>query len=514
MDGSYQHRQADAPQHHVFGGGIQQPASEHPNHTAPPWIPPTANFPAPPPGGAGFGTSRFPLPYGYDPYVPPPNFVCPPPGHFPGMAPPAPGNTLRSPGVPTFQAASQQLGAAPFRIDCGLRQREDYRDGGLPYRGSSGPPQPHPLQRDSSWETAAQPEDEEELQRRQDRQWLTRFLQSRGGPPDTPQEQRSDLGSVPVIKEALYGTARLLSRLKELCLSLQHNLHSDSGWSESYQMALHVKREVQAKVQKLTDSQSLDLLKVKVARIEKRRARRLRAKKDRQVEQLLAEELSTEKEASIDKWRMRQIQKVEEKKKEQELKLSADAVLCEVRRKQADVKRMQDIMRSLEKLRRLRKEAASRKGRVKAFSACDEAFSGQLEQLRDVMKRRTELYSAEEKALMVMLEGEQQEERRREQERRFRKERERQLERKRRVDSMLFGDEPPADGVLQPFTDYYSQAEHSLQALRHIRRDWDVFLVAADHPDGSGVPQGWVLPDSPSDQNWASALQAADADGL
>lgn len=47
---------------------------------------------------------------------------------------------------------------------------------------------------------------------------------------------------------------------------------------------------------------------------------------------------------------------------EQELKLAADAVLCEVRKKQADVKRMQDIMRSLEKLRRLRKEAASRKG--------------------------------------------------------------------------------------------------------------------------------------------------------
>lgn len=47
---------------------------------------------------------------------------------------------------------------------------------------------------------------------------------------------------------------------------------------------------------------------------------------------------------------------------EQELKLAADAVLCEVRKKQADVKRMQDILRSLEKLRRLRKEAASRKG--------------------------------------------------------------------------------------------------------------------------------------------------------
>lgn len=47
---------------------------------------------------------------------------------------------------------------------------------------------------------------------------------------------------------------------------------------------------------------------------------------------------------------------------EQELKLAADAVLCEVRKKQVDVKRMQDVLRSLEKLRRLRKEAAWRKG--------------------------------------------------------------------------------------------------------------------------------------------------------
>ena len=48
---------------------------------------------------------------------------------------------------------------------------------------------------------------------------------------------------------------------------------------------------------------------------------------------------------------------------ERELKLAADSVLCEVRKKQADVKRMQDILRSLEKLRKLRKEAASRKGK-------------------------------------------------------------------------------------------------------------------------------------------------------
>lgn len=47
---------------------------------------------------------------------------------------------------------------------------------------------------------------------------------------------------------------------------------------------------------------------------------------------------------------------------EKELKMAADSVLCEVRKKQADVKRMQDILRSLEKLRRLRREAVSKKG--------------------------------------------------------------------------------------------------------------------------------------------------------
>lgn len=46
------------------------------------------------------------------------------------------------------------------------------------------------------------------------------------------------------------------------------------------------------------------------------------------------------------------------------MKLAADAVLSEVRKKQSDAKRMQDILKSLEKLRKLRKEAAARKGKT------------------------------------------------------------------------------------------------------------------------------------------------------
>ncbi len=47
--------------------------------------------------------------------------------------------------------------------------------------------------------------------------------------------------------------------------------------------------------------------------------------------------------------------------------MAADAVLSEVRKKQADAKRMLDILKSLEKLRKLRKEAAARKGKTDKY---------------------------------------------------------------------------------------------------------------------------------------------------
>lgn len=326
--------------------------------------------------------------------------------------------------------------------------------------------------------------------------------------PEPRQRRRRQRCCAPELRRALDRAARLVSQLTQSCDALRSSVDEGCAWTESYEAALNVKRELQGTLTALSVSGSVDSWPARVAQ---RRARRRRARERQQREEEQRLERISEREAAIDKWRMHRIQQVEEKKKEQELKLAADAVLCEVRKKQADVKRMQDVLRSLEKLRRLRKEAASRKG-ITAERDCDEAFSSRLEQLRSVMKRRTTLYSAEEKALMVMLEGEQEEERRREREHRVKKERERQLQRKRRVDAMLFGEELHADSVLQPFTGYYTQAERSLHAVLQIRREWDVFVVAPDHPDGSAVPQSWILPDPPSDQGWASALHTAHSD--
>ncbi|KAK1891817.1 Programmed cell death protein 7 [Dissostichus eleginoides] len=479
MDNIYHHASSETPQPPAYNAGyleapytasfnIPPPCSAthqqtQPDHTAPLWPPGPGydgnpygyrcEFPPPSPeGGVGFGGPRMPLPYGFNPSIPPPPFGCPPPVHYPN----APVNTYSSREASSFQpfTGTQQYGAFPAH-DSGQKQQ---RFEGFSERAARFPTQGK--DHDGPSGETTQPEDEAALQRRQDQQWLGRFLKGKERMSRTQRHPSPrSCAPAPGLKEALCAAAQLVSRLEQSCETLRNSVEEESVWTDSYLLALNLKKEVQDSLEVLSDSEGLASWKSKLCRVAKRRARRLRARSRLQVEEREREQLITEKEAAIDKWRMQKIHEVEEKKKERELKLAADSVLCEVRKKQADVKRMQDILRSLEKLRKLRKEAASRKG-VSTERECDEAFSSRLEQLR--------------------------------------------------VDAMLFGEELPAGCVLQPFRDYYTQAEHSLHALLQIRREWDVFVIPADHPDGSAVPPSWILPDGPCDAAWASALQSAE----
>ncbi|XP_077430751.1 programmed cell death protein 7-like isoform X1 [Vanacampus margaritifer] len=336
------------------------------------------------------------------------------------------------------------------------------------------------------------PVDEKALQRKQDEQWLSHFLQKRS--TETKEDARTPQSrSPPDFGVILRDAVGLVSRLSESCRNLTDKLHEDDAWAASYGDALHLKRDLQDKLSSLADG-----FEAKKRHVMKVRGRRLKSRQKAQMLQAEFEAHRAEKESAVDKWWLRQIHQVEEEKKERELKLAADSVLCEVRKKQSDIKRMQDVLRSLEKLRRLRKDAAARRG-VSAGEDEDAAFQRQLERLRRVTKARTHIYTAEEKALTVMLDGVQEEERRA-----LRKDRERRQ--KHKMDVMLFGEEAPADAALLPFTEYYAQAESSLHALLHVRRQWDVFLVPDDHCDGTTIPSGWILPQPPSNPAWAVAL--------
>lgn len=270
-----------------------------PDHTLPPWEPPPAHdgysyefrhdSPISSSGAAGPGGPRFPPPYGFDFSVPPPPFSYPPPGPL-SMAPPA-----QVDAYPAYQPFSQQFRVGPQtpRYDC-----------------EQG--------RDSSRITTTQPGDERAVQRMRDTQWLRGFLQNRSKKsrsPQTQQRQQPRLSSVPALRNTLYQVSQLVSLMEESCETLKHNLDNESVWSDSYSMTLNVMKEICDKGKPLSDPECLDQMKADASRFARRRSLRERARKKLKMEEENAKNRRSMKEAAIDKWMMKQIQQVEDKKK-------------------------------------------------------------------------------------------------------------------------------------------------------------------------------------------------------
>lgn len=254
---------------------------------------------APPP----FGGPRFVPPFGFDPSLPPPPFGCPPSGH---MMPPAPVNAYN------ITAPFPQPPLGDFRSFPGQNRDRDYGDfcerGAPALYSASG--------QDFNQRSGTETQSEDVVQKKQDAEWLRRFLQRRDSVSKTPtQQQQPDHSRVPALRDALYGAARLVTALEKSCETLKQNVENDPVWTDSYLTALNAKRELQDKLKLLCDGESLKQLKVKVTRLSQRKARRQRARKRLQMEEKRRQEELSEKEAAIDKWRMKKIHEVEEKKR-------------------------------------------------------------------------------------------------------------------------------------------------------------------------------------------------------
>ncbi|KAM6303589.1 programmed cell death protein 7-like isoform 3-T4 [Podargus strigoides] len=432
-------------------------------------------------------------------FPPPPFRAFPPPaGPFPPPAAPFPGPAARPAPFVVGAAAAllPPLPPAGPEGDAGPR----FPLGGGPYFPPPPPFPPRPLTEE---EAAA-------AQRQQDELWLSQFLGRRRAAPQPPPPPPPAGASPSSARELAVQALRSVARLTALCRALRQReaAGDEAGWAQVREEAEVARRELREAVQPLREPGYCEALRKKVERARKRRLRLRRRKQEARAAKEKEAARAAEREARIDQWRAKRIQEVEEKNRERELKAAADSVLSEVRKKQADTKRMVEILHALEKLRKLRKEAAGRKG-VCPPPIADEAFENQMESLQTLLKNRTELYEAEERALRVMLEGEQEKERKKEMEKKQKKEREKLLQQKLQIDSKLFGDPDqfPLAHLLHPFREYYLQAEHSVAALIQIRHEWDQFLVPADHPEGSSIPPGWVLPSLPTNDTWATAVR-------
>ncbi|XP_077174521.1 programmed cell death protein 7 [Paroedura picta] len=370
------------------------------------------------------------------------------------------------------------------------------------------PPPPPPPPPGFPWRAAPEPEPGGE-----DERWLSGFVSRRrggGGAGPGPGRVPARGASGEWARGAASGALRAAAGLAGLARGWRRRGEAEAEAAVPAEEAAEAERllaELRALTAPLREPGWLAALERKAARALRKRLRRARLR--REARQAREEEAASkaEREARIDRWRARRAQQVEDKHREQELKAAADSVLSEVRKKQADTKRVAEILRGLEKLRKLRKEAAARKG-VCPPPEADEAFENEVQSLRALIKQRTGVYEAEERALRVMLEGEQEEERKRELEKKQRKEKEKLLQQKREMESKLFGDseEFPLYHLLEPFRQYHLQAEYSVPALIQIRHEWDRFLVPADHPEGSFIPPGWVVPSPPSSDIWTTAV--------
>lgn len=260
--------------------------AREPDLTAPPWTPPPAYDACP--FGVGFTGSPLAQLYGFDPSVPPPGFGCPPPGHLLNVP-------LRSiPGAP------QQLQTRPHPPRCDRELASDRSH--TEHRGPVA---------------TLDPDDDVARQRRQDTKWVRQFLQATGKKScgRLQSQHPPQLSSISSLRQALYGAAQLISRLEDICHTLTHSLHDDGEWTHSYLRALGIKAELADKARLLADTSRLGELKAQVSRAACRRLRRLRARREAKKEQKDAEERRSLKETAVDKWRMKLMQEVEEKKK-------------------------------------------------------------------------------------------------------------------------------------------------------------------------------------------------------
>lgn len=209
-----------------------------------------------------------------------PPYVCPPSGRFSNVTPPM----LVNPHSDRYSYQSYRPGlqtpaCAPFP---GLRQWGE--DRGAP----------------------ARTENDADIQRKRDIQWVRSFTRNKSASANPPKPKSVDRD----FKAVVYRAARLVAQLDACCRTLAACASDSDAWTGSHSQALRLKKELEDTFA-ILDCGDFDEWKSKLHRKAERRRRR----KQQQDAERQRQERISEKEAAIDAWRLRRIRGVEEKKK-------------------------------------------------------------------------------------------------------------------------------------------------------------------------------------------------------
>lgn len=274
------------------------------------------------------------------------------------------------------------------------------------------------------------------------------------------------------------------------------------NWVKEVKNIESMKKQLERLRIKMDNKELLTQLEMKVKKIQKNRKRLKRSRSRGYQEKQEAITRRNEIDCRINAWRDAISQKEAQYKKDKEMKICVDSVLGEVKKKESDVYKMLELIKTLTKLRKIRKD----KGVYTLFH-CDQKFEKDVPLLQNMLNHQLEIYKAEHRTLEVMLECEQEETKERERARSKKVQAEINKREHRREQVLLFGKRTiDDDDQLYPFMKFYSQAEDNWETFIQIRREWDNFLVPEDTPGASRLPNCWVMPPQPSDNLWAKFL--------
>lgn len=262
----------------------------------------------------------------------------------------------------------------------------------------------------------------------------------------------------------------------------------------------------------LEAKEKLDMEQVKhlKRRLDQRRKKRQRQKQNRLEEKEAEQEMQFEraqKHAVIDQWRQKLQQDDHNKQQMKKMKETADKTLSKVRKEIREARKMLDTVSRLQKLRAIRSDTAEKRGQTFPPSVAAH-FTEKTDDLIQLITSQVQAFEKEEDALKLILQTENEEAKEKEREEKRQKEREDRRKDREEERQSLFGTlEMPGPGdPLQPYAQYYLQAQCSLQALQNIRHEWDAFVVVESTPLATRIPDGWVGPEPPSSSTWASVL--------
>ncbi|KAK2140626.1 hypothetical protein LSH36_1289g00074 [Paralvinella palmiformis] len=340
-----------------------------------------------------------------------------------------------------------------------------------------------------------------------DKKWIEEFVSSRKENQKTEKRTLHEITpTIPKARSLLREALSLRQDLSELLSAIEDNKLADHG--NIVVKFGHIKKRLEEIESIFDDPKYVMALEMRVKRMRTKRTRQKRRKKRNELDMEETQTRRQEIATKIDRWQAGLIQQELDKKKAEELKAAADLVLGEVRRKQLEATRSLDLLDALTKLRDARRMKAEQRG-VHISNMADEMFKKRFQGLHDLLERQMATYKEEDKALRVMMDVEQEETMERERELQQLKDEKKLWIYKENITELLFGktDEVGLDNPVYAYRQYHESAQHHLESFIQIRHGWDAYLVDEENEEGSSIPNGWIVPVTPSNEIWATALK-------